>query len=307
MPAFKRQSIKSTSQAAREGNARQGYCSSAFLAQAKDIPSLVTKMLPDGEFCTVGDIVKGLRRVENQLLGMNPTQGLCLVMASLKDARNLTLSLVLADTSIGLSEELDPSPVLHRQHSSLKETIHSIEKLVSEVQRDATSYEVFREQLEKLPDQTHVSNLLSLMDKSPVDVQTLAGPVVFDLGKIKVRELASERTHTLNGRVTGGYDEQAGTVLLEVSELVDADARLFSLRTQIKLQVVQETHRVSLLLAQLAKVSVKVEVNIPRLPIFQTPTKVGLNCDLRKVEVLEQVSSLENIRESLIRQLNLDV
>lgn len=307
MPAFKRKSISSHTQAAREGNARKGYCSPSFLAQAKDIPSIVSKMLPDGEFCTVADLVKGLRRVETQLLGMNPTKGLCFVMASVKEARSLTLSLVLGDTSIGLSEEFDPSPVLQQQHAVLKATIKSIERLVSDVQQEAISFESFREQIEKLPDQTHVSNLLSLIDKAPIDVQTLAGPVVFELGKIKVRELASERTHVLAGRIAGGYDEQAGTVLLEVSELLDADARLFSVRTHIKLQVVRETHRLSLLLAQLAKVSVKVDVTIPRLPIFQTPTKVGLHCDLRQVEVLEQAGSLENIKESLILQLNLDV
>lgn len=308
MSSSKPKATSQLSQAEREGNARQGYCASAFFAQAKDIPDFVSKVLPDDEFCLVQDLFKGLRRVENQLLKMNPTEGPCFVMMSVKEARRLTLSLVLANTSVGFSDEFDPSPVLRQQHSALKTTLRGLEKLVSEVQQEAPSYEAFREQIEQLPNQSQVSDLLSIIAKDPIDVQTLAGPVGFDSRKIKVRELASEREHVLIGRVVGGYDEQAATVLLEVSELDDADARLFSVRTRIKLQVVQETHRLSLLLAQLAKVPVKIEVNIPRISIFQSsPAKPGLLCDLRRVEVLEQAGSLEAIKQALIHQLKLDV
>lgn len=308
MSSASRKSSNPLTQATREGNARKGYCASAFFASASDVPAAVSDALPDDEFCTIDDMLKAMRRVENQLLVMNPTPGRHFVLLKVKDARNLTLTLVLANTSIGLGEELDPAPAIAAEHVTLKETVQAIKKVINAAQSGSISFEGIRDQLDKLPNQALTNSVLSLLGQRVPTVQSRAGPIDLNLGKLVVKQVASERDHHLQGRVAGGYEEQAGTVVMEVSALDNADPRLFALGSRITLKVVQEEHRVSLLLAQLAKVPVRVRVKIPRIPLtLSSPEKADFRCDLEDVEVLEKTHSLEQIKEALIRQLNLDL
>lgn len=136
----------------------------------------------------------------------------------------------------------------------------------------------------------------------------MAGPVSLKMEKFNVKDVASARSHTVTGKVIGGYDENSGTVVVQVVELIDADPRLFSPATRIRLQVIRGDHRVTVLLAQLARSLIRVEVNVPRVPLTTTtPTKLDLLCDVREVALLEQVDSLEEIRNVLVQQLNLDM
>lgn len=306
--ASTRKSSTNLTQAAREGNARRGYCASAFFASAADIPAFVSEFLPDDEFCTSDDMIKAVRRLEVQLLQLNPAPGKHLVLLNVKEARSLILTLVLADSSIGLSTELDPTPAIAAQQAVLKKTVQAVKKVIDSAQSGTISYEQFRDELDKLPNPALTESVLSLIGQRVPTVQSLAGPVDLNVGKLSVKEVASTRSHELIGRVAGGYDEQAGTVVLEVTSLGDADPRLFSPGVRLKAQVVQEEHRMSLLLAQLAKVPVKFLVNIPRVPLtVLSISKLNLNCDLLSIELLEKAARLETIREELLRQLPLEL
>lgn len=308
MASAPRKTSTPLTQAAREGNARKGYCASAFFASASDVPAAVSEALPDDEFCTLDDMLKAMRRVENQLLTMNPTPGRHFVLIRVKDARDLILTLVLANTSVGLMQELDPTPEIAAEHVTLRETVQAIKKVIAAAQSGSISFESIRDQLDKLPNPDLTNSVLSLLGQRVPTVQSLAGPIDLNMGKLAVKQVASEREHHLQGRVTGGYEEQAGTVIIEISALDDADTRLFTLGSRITLKVVQEEHRVSLLLAQLAKVPVRVRVKIPRIPLtLSAPAKADFRCDLEDIVVLEQTQSLEQIKEALIRQLNLDL
>ena len=128
------------------------------------------------------------------------------------------------------------------------------------------------------------------------------------MGKLSVKQVASKRTHQLRGRVAGGYDEQTGTAVLEITALDDADPRLFSIGCRLKVQVVQEEYRMNLLLAQLAKVPVAVKLNVPRIPLTSFSVgKIDMICDLITVDLLETTMSLETIKVALRSQLQLEI
>lgn len=296
------------SRATKEGNARAGYCASAFFATAGDIPAAVSKSLPDDEFCTIDDLVKGIKRVENQLLAINPTPGQHYVLLRVKDARDLILTLVLSDTSIGLDDTLDPTPVIASEHNILNDTVLAVKKVISAAQHGTLSYEEIRKQLDNLPNAALTNSILALLGQRVPTIQSLVGPIDLNIGKLAVKQVPSDRDHYLQGRVVGGYEEQVATVSIEVSVLDDADPRLFTVGNRITLKVVQEEHRVSLLLAQLAKMPIRVQLKIPRIPITLSPLeKSDLRCDLVHVEVLNQPPLFEEIRANLARQLNLEL
>lgn len=294
--------------AAREGRARAGYCASAFFATASTIPAVVSSALPDDEFCTLDDMTKAMRRVQAQLLAMNPTPGKHFVLLKVRDARDLILTLVLADTSVGLDDELDPTPVIAAEHAVLKDTVQAVKKVISAAQRGEISFEKIRSEFDKLPNQALTSSVLSMIQQKVPVVQTLAGPIDLSIGKLAVNQVSSEREHVLLGRVSGGYEEQSGTVTLEVIDLENSDPRLFTLGRRITLWVRQEEHRVNLLLAQLAKVSVRVWLKIPRIPITLTlASKVDIRCDLEHMEVLGSAQSFDQIKLSVVQQLKLEL
>lgn len=294
--------------ATREGNARAGYCATAFFATASDIPAVVAEALPDGMYCTLDDMQKAMRRVEKHLLAFNTSAGKHYVMVQVKEARELILTLVLADTSIGLDEALDPVPTIAAEHAELRKTVEAVKRILGAAQTGDTNYEAVREALDKLPNPALTSSVLAFMDKKAPVVQSLAGPIDIGLGRMQVKEVASHRSHVIQGLVSGGYEEQTGTLILEVTDLKNADRRLLSVGQRISLRVLQEEHRVSLLLAQLAKVHVLVSINIPRIPITMAgaPGAV-LKTDLISLDLLERQESLASIKTALIQQLNLDI
>lgn len=306
--ARKKSTSSQVTQATREGNARAGYCASAFFASASDIPAIVSDALPDEAFCTLDDMVKGLRGIESYLKAMNPSKGKHFVLINVQEARELALTLVLADTSIGLDEVLDPTHAIAADHRQLKDTVQAVKEIIGEAQSGATNYEKVRDQLDKLPNQALITNVLSLLEQRVTTVQSLAGPIDLSMGKTPVKQVASSRNHVLRGRVAGGYDEQANTVAIEITALVDADPRLFMCGCRITVKVLQEEQRVTLLLTQLAKVQINVTLSLPRIPItLSSPAKVDLKADLITIEVLEQQQSLDKIKTSLLQQLDLDV
>lgn len=292
----------------KEGNARKGYCSTAFFAQASDIPSVVSQALPDDAFCTLEDMYRGMKKVERHMLKMSTHKGRHMVLLDVVEARELIQSLVLADTAIGLNEEMNPVPFLTQEHQVIVDTVRQVQHALVEVQKGAVTFERFRENLGKLPNQELVSSILSMIGKKVPIIQTRAGPIDLKTEKLKIKEVASERGHSVTGRVTGGYDEHTCLVTVEVIDLLDADPALFIPAGRVKVQVISEEHRVNLLLAQLAKSQVRIVVNVPRIPLIVTsPGKVDLLCDLRELEILGQGSALATIKESVINQLGLDI
>ena len=295
-----------TTRATKEANARSGYSASGFFARASDIPAVVSKSLPDDQFCTIDDMLKALRAVERQLLQMSPHAGQHYVMLSVREARDLALTLVLADTSIGL-KEMDPLPVIAADHKALKDTVHAVKKVITAAQDGSLSYEMLQDKWGKLPDPELANKVLNLLGQRAAVVQSLAGPIDIGVGKLAVKEVPSEREHELRCRVSGGFDEQNGTVVLEVDSLNNADPRLFSIGSRITVKVVNEEHRISLLLAQLAKANVHVRLKIPRIPItVNMSSRPPLRCDLEHVEALDQTEPFEEIKASICRQFNLD-
>lgn len=292
----------------KEGNARAGYCATAFFACASDIPAVVAEALPDGMYCTLDDMQKAMRRVEKQLLALNTSAGKHYVMVQVKEAKELILTLVLADTSVGLDEALDPVPAITAEHNELKKTVDAVKKILGAAQSGDTSYEEIREELDKLPNPALTSSVLAYMDKKVSVVQSLAGPIDLGLGRMQVKEVASHHAHVVQGIVSGGYEEQTNTVMLEITDLKDADQRLFSIGHRISIRVLQEEHRVNLLLAQLAKVHVLVSLRVPRIPITMSSAPGAvLRTDLVSLDLLERQESLANIKTALIQQFNLDI
>ena len=299
---------KALTDAEMERNARNGYCATAFFASASDIPAVVSEALPDGMYCTLDDMKKAMHRVEKQLLALNPVTGKHYVMVKVEDARDLTFTLVLADTRIGLVDEPDTTAAIAVKHDELKKTVTAIKKILNEAQSGTASFEDIRDALDKLPNPTLTSIVLSFMEKKTQVVQSLTGPIDRSFGKMPVKEVASCREHRLKGLISGGYDEQSSTVIFEITELKAADSRLFSTDQRISVRVVQEVHRVNLLLAQLAKVQVLVTLKVPRIPITLAENSSAiLKADLIHLDLLEQQESLANIKAMLIQQLNLDI
>lgn len=304
----KSRKFSTLTQAEKEGNARKGYCASAFFASARDIPAVVSESLPDDAFCTLDDMFKAMRRLEVHLLKLNPTTGLHFVLLGVKEARDLMLTLILADSSIGLSEELDATPQIRAEHTILKRTVEAVKDVVTAAQSGSTSFEDVQDRLDKLPNRALADSVLSLIGQRAPTVQSLAGPIDLTVGKLLVKQVKSNRTHQIQGRVVGGYDEQTGTAVVEVTSLDDADPRLFSEGSRVKVQVVHEEHRMNLLLAQLAKVSIAVKLNIPRIPLTSfSSSRPDMFCDLVTIELLEQTATLNKIKAAVMSQLHLDI
>jgi hypothetical protein len=304
----KKSASKKVTNTEKEQNARSGYCATAFFACASDIPAVVTEALPDGVYCTLDEMLKAMRRVEKQLLALSPTAGKHFVMVQVDDARDLILTLVMADTRIGLDKELDTTPAIKGNHTELLKTVSAIKKILGEAQSGKASFEDVRDELDKLPNPALTSTVLSLMDKKTQIVQSLAGPIDFSVGKFAVKEVASRRDQLLLCSISGGYEDQTDTVILEVADLKNADSRLFNVGQKVQTRVLQEEHRVNLLLAQLAKVHVMVTLSVPRIPITLTGSPGSiLKTDLINLDLLEQQESLANIKTALIQQLKLDI
>lgn len=307
MPARRNLTAHPTS-AIQEGNARKGYCASAFISRASDIPAVVSRSLPDDEFCTLRDMYDAMRAVERHLLALSSRSGRHLVLVDVEEARRLILTLVLADSAVGLDPSFDPTPVLAQEHSVLQEAVGRVREVVNDAQKGGVSFEQVRQQLDSLPNQHLVSSLLSLIGQRTPLVHSLAGPIDLKFEKLAVREVASSRRHVVIGKVVGGYDESSGLVVTEIVSLVDADERILAPSCRIKLQVIREDHRLNILLAQIAKSAVRVEITIPRIPLTAgRPGALCLLCDLREIEVLEQAQPLATIRDALVQQLHLNL
>lgn len=279
-----------------------------MFARATDVPGIVSDALPDGKYCTIDDAVKAFRKVEKHLLTMNPSDGHHFVLLCVNEVRSLILTLVLADTAVGLDDSLDPSHEIAVDHTILKDTVQDVRGIIAAAQGGTISYEEVRDRVDNLPRPALANAVLSLIGQQVSIVQSLAGPIDLHMDKLAVKQVASAREHCLQGRVSGGYDEQVGTVIFEVCALHDADPRLFSVGTRITLKVGLEEHRVNLLLAQLAKVQLKVRLKIPRVPILGfTPATYDLKCDLEHMEMVDKAHSFEEIRATLARQLHLEL
>lgn len=296
------------SQAEREGNARQGYALTSFFASAEDIPAVVSEALPDGKYCTVDDMLKGIRKVENHLLSIHRGKGMHFAMVDLKSARSVILTLVLADSSVGLSKEIDPAPLIAAEHFSFKKRIDEVKAIVESAQDGSMSYETVRAELDRLPDVELTNTVVALLGQRVPVVQSMAGPLDLSMDKLPVKFVASVHEHCLIGRVVGGYEEQAGTVVMEIETLKDADTRLFHEKHRITLRVMSEEHRFNLLLAQLAKAKIQVKVKVPRIPLTPNPKLMSeLRCDLEDVEVLDGNDSLNKIKEAISHSLQLNL
>lgn len=288
----------------RESNARAGLCAHALFASASDIPSVVSDALPDGKYSMVSEVTKALTKVEKCLRALHKDRGRTYVMVETEEARRLVLTLVLGDTSIGLSKELDPAPVIRSDHKALQSTVNDIRKVIEAAQSGTMSYEEVRERLDQLPNPPLVNEVLALIGhKTPV-VQSLAGPIDLGLGRFTVKDVASQRQHQLDVLVVGGFDEQSSTVGLEVRALVDADNRLFSPDVRIKARVYEDAHRLQILLAQAAKQVIRITLSLPRVPIgCAAPGKADIVGDLVRLEISEDAQGLQE----LLRQFNLDL
>lgn len=296
------------SRAEREGNARQGYALTSFFASAEDIPAVVSDSLPDGKYCTVDDLLKGIRRVESHLLALHKGEGMHFAMVDLQSARSVVLTLVLADSSIGLSKEIDPAPFVATEHLSLKKRIDAIKAIVESAQDGSMSYEAVRTEFDRFPDAELTNTVVALLGQRVPVVQSMAGPLDLSMDKLPVKFVASVREHCLCGRVVGGYEEQAGTVVMEVETLKDADTRLFHVKHRITLRVMSDEHRFHLLLAQLAKAKIQVKVKVPRIPLTPNPKLMSeLRCDLEDVEVLDSNESLNKIKDAIAHSLQLSL
>lgn len=296
------------SRAEREGNARQGYALTSFFASAEDIPAVVSESLPDGKYCTVDDLLKGIRKVESHLLALHKGEGMHFAMVDLQSARSVVLTLVLADSSIGLSKEIDPAPFIATAHLSLKKRIDEIKAIVESAQDGSMSYEAVRAEFDKFPDAELTNTVVALLGQRVPVVQSMAGPLDLSMDKLPVKFVASVREHCLRGRVVGGYEEQAGTVVMEVETLKDADTRLFHEKHRITLRVMSDEHRFNLLLAQLAKAKIQVKVKVPRIPLTPNPKLMSeLRCDLEDVEVLDSNESLNKIKDAITHSLQLNL
>lgn len=306
--SYKSRKSSPLSRAEREGNARQGYAVSSFFASAEDIPAVISEALPDGKYCTVEEMIKGIRKVENHLLALNTTEGLHFALVDLKTVKAVALTLVLADSSIGLSKELDPAPVIMAEHIALKNRINDVKTIITSIQDGSMSYEEVRAKFDQLPDIELTNTVVSLIGQRVPVVQSMAGPLDLNMEKMPVKFVASGRDHCMDGRVVGGYEEHAGTVIMEIQALKDADARLFSANNRITLRVMDEEHRVNLLLAQLTKSTIQVKVRVPRIPITSSPRSISeLRCDLEDIEVLDKSDSLDQIKEAIVQKLQLNL
>lgn len=297
----------SVSAADHEASARAGLCAAVMFASATDIPAVVAESLPDGEFCHLSDMISGMKKVERHLKNLDTGKGRAYTMVRVKEARDLTLTLILADTSIGLSKELDPTPVVEVEHRALKKAVEGVTRVVNELLTESMTFEEFRNKVDVLPDPHLVNKVLDLVGSKMVVVQSMAGPLDFNLGKVLVKEVMSGRQHVLDVSVISGFDEQAQAVGVEIRAIIDADRRLFTEGLRIRVRVHDDEHRLQILLAQLAKQSLQVGLSLPRVPFNLTsPSKSDLVCDLVELNVPEDTQSLRTLKQELLKQFSLD-
>jgi hypothetical protein len=251
-------------------------------------------------------VVKGLTKVALYLKALDLQKRRSHVMVKVQDARDLILTLVLADTRIGLSEDFNPDQAIRAEHKALKSAVADVKKVITAAQSGAQSYEQVRERLDQLPNPPLIKEVLRLLGHKTPSVQSMAGPIDLDVGKLAVKDLASNRSHEVDVSVVGGYDEQALTVRVQVVALVDADERLFAADVQLKVRVHTDEHRVQVLLAQAAKQALRIKVALPRIPITLTaPGKADLVGDLVSLDAPEGSERNLFLKPDLLKQFSL--
>lgn len=299
---------KTSARTVAEARAQAGEGTPYISARAASIPAVVAASLEEGKFCFLKDFELAFEKVAEALLTFEPTGGQSFVMVDRKVAQKLLLTLVLGglkNTEL-LSAEFDPALIVKETQEEIFSTISKVKEVLAQCDNPELTIEAFREDMSSISNPTLVKKILTAVSTNAPTLLTEDGTAVsLGLEKKMLKDLPSDKKHTLNVVVTSGFDEESKTATVVIRDLVSADAALFEIGGFIKVLCVDDEMRLSLLVGQAARKKLRVTVSVPRVPLFPSAYSTLLTT-LEEAFILDFDGS-EALKGLLFEQLKLDL
>jgi len=299
---------KTSARTVSEARAQAGEGIPFILARAASIPAVVASSLEEGKFCFLKDFVLAFEKVAEALLTFQPDGGQAFVMVDRKAAQKMVLTLVLGGlkNSELLSAEFDPLLVVKESQEEIFSTIAQVKEVLARCDNPEVTIETFREDMSSISNPTLVKKILTAFSiNAPTLVAEDGTAVSLGLEKKMLKDLPSNKKHTLNVVITSGFDEESKTATVVIRDLIGADSSLFEIGGFIKVLCVDDEMRLSLLVGQAARKELRVTVSVPRVPLYSSAYST-LSTTLEEVAILDFDGS-EVLRGLLSEQLKLDL
>jgi hypothetical protein len=299
---------KSSARTVSEVRAQAGEGIPYILARAASIPAVVASSLEDGKFCFLKDLVLAFEKVAETLLTFEPDGGQAFVMVDRKAAQKMVLTLVLGGlkNSELLSAEFDPLLVVKESQKEIFSTIAQVKEVLARCDNPDLTIEAFRKDMASISNPALVKKILTAISiNAPILMAADGTNVSLGLEKKVLKDLPSDKKHTLDVVITSGFDEESKTATAVICDLIGADASLFEVSSFIKVLCVDDEMRLSLLVGQAARKRLRVTVSVPRVPLYPYANST-LSTTLEEVAILDFDGS-EVLKGLLFEQLKLDL
>ena len=272
-----------------ESEVRRGEGIPYLSARAASIPAVVADAFPKDSYCLLRDFFSALEKVVEALQACAPAGSASFVMIERKVALKTALTLVLGGlkTSQMLGSEFDPTRAINESLEEVQDTVLKVQELLKNSDDPNTTIERFRESIEALANPRLAKKVLKALSmNAPTLLRSDGTEIQLALDRERLTDLPSGKNHVLEVVVKAGFDEESRVASVAVVSIVDADKSFFSVGDSIRILCIDEQMRLSILLAQAAKKTLRVVVSIPRCPITPTPY-------LTSATTLEEASILD--------------
>ena len=297
----------SSSRAIAEARARAGEGIPFISSRAASIPAVVSSAFEDGRYCFLKDLELAFKKVAEALHAFQPDGEHAFVMIDRKLAQKLTLTLVLGGLKESelLSAEFDSSTVVKETQEEIFSTITKVKEVLARCDNPDLTFEAFREEIASISNPALVKKILKAVSTNAPTLSSEDGTTVaLGLDKKVLKDLPSSKKHILIV-VSCGFDEESKTATVIVRDLTDADFSFFEVGGFVKVLCVDDEMRLSLLLGQAARKTLRISVSVPRVPLISSAYST-LSATLEEVSILDFDDS-DVLKSLLSDQLKLDI